>query len=343
MPYSIFYILYSKKNKGQALIEVLVASGIIAIVAVSAMLMINSALISQKKTKDAHAASQLLIEAQEAIRALAEKDWQYYISTTTPVNRYSISTTTSGWLLSSSTQVININGINYTRYLTLDNVLRDDTVGNQDDKIVSSGGTIDPATKKLTVYVSWPNGAILSFSEYITRYYNETWVDTDWSGGFAAATTLTNPGNIFSTSTGINHSATAGQISLIASSTQGYYLATGTLMSQIYDLGHNLNATSGIVLNSVFWKGTGCSGCKAWFQFAASNSTSGPWADSNFLGYDGTSAVWYGGTTLPNNQIKIRRIDFDNKRYFRYKIFLESSTNYSETPAITDIILNWIR
>ncbi len=330
-------------NKGQTLLEILVVSIIIGIVAASAALLVNTAINIQKKAKKAETAAKLLKEARDAARSMAEKNWPYYISTTTDGVYYKIASTTSGWVLQTGKETFSKDNMTFTRYVVFNDVQRNFTYPDFLDNIVSSGGTIDPSTKKLTVYVTSTENFILSASEYIARYWNAVWTDTDWSGGSTVLATATAPLNTFATSTNINY-ATVGEIKInvLAAS------ATGTLISHIYDLGSELNAET-IVLNSVTWKGDGCSatGCKVSFRIAsATSSTAGPWEESNFLGYDGSS-TWYDGIDLTagtqTKQIKIRRLDFNNKRYFRYKIMLQASADGLQSPVVRDVIFNWSR
>ncbi|MEK7547137.1 MAG: LamG-like jellyroll fold domain-containing protein [Patescibacteria group bacterium] len=98
-------------------------------------------------------------------------------------------------------------GAIYTRYFYIDNVGRDGS-----GAILSSGGTNDPSTKKVTVVYGWASGPTSSFSTYLTRYVNRVFDQTDWSGGPGQDTPITNINNKFSTSTSINYSTTTGSI-----------------------------------------------------------------------------------------------------------------------------------
>jgi hypothetical protein len=102
--------------------------------------------------------------------------------------------------------------------------------------------------------------------------------------------------------------------------------ATGTLDSQIFDTG----VASGAQLNSVTWKGSlnGLPASAVGFQFAVSNSTSGPW---NFTG---TSYVG-----LPASPILLGYSL--NGRYFRYRVTLTTDAAQLTTPRIDDVIVNW--
>lgn len=129
---------------------------------------------------------------------------------------------------------------------------------------------------------------------------------------------------------------------------------SGSLESSTYDTGFS----DGIALNSVMWLGTsGAGGTNiVKFQVATANCSGGQtnppsctsspgWGgsktngDGAFVGVDGTSATYYqpGGPGAP---AAISTIYHNNKRYFRYRIFLEKDAA-ATTPIVQDIIINW--
>lgn len=106
----------------------------------------------------------------------------------------------------------------------------------------------------------------------------------------------------------------------------------GWLESSTFDTG----VSRGAQLNSFLWQGDLPVGTAVKFQFASSNSSSGPWT---FMGTDGTSSTYY--TTDPNVSLKLDYSQHTNKRYFRYKAFLFSNVSSTLTPRVDDIIVNW--
>ena len=107
---------------------------------------------------------------------------------------------------------------------------------------------------------------------------------------------------------------------------------SGYLDSSTFDTG----VASGTALNSVNWEGTQPAGTAVKFQFAVSNSSSGPW---NYEGPDGTINTYYNpsaGATQPLSYTL-----FNNFRYFRYRVTLYSDTSGISTPQVTDIDINW--
>lgn len=94
------------------------------------------------------------------------------------------------------------NSIVFTRYFSVENVLRD-SGGN----IVPSGGAEDPSTQKITTYVLWPGSGSakgeVKVVDYITRWQNKIFQQTDWSGGAGQNGPLTEPNNKYSNATSV--------------------------------------------------------------------------------------------------------------------------------------------
>lgn len=109
----------------------------------------------------------------------------------------------------------------------------------------------------------------------------------------------------------------------------------GTLDSATFDT----SSTGGAQLNSVIWQGTlnGLPIGSVGFQFAASNSSSGPWS---FTGPDGTASTTYAGN--PATPIPITDYSaYSGFRYFRYRLIMESNSSQSITPQVTGVSVNW--
>ncbi|MDO8504565.1 MAG: hypothetical protein Q7S36_01805 [Candidatus Liptonbacteria bacterium] len=91
----------------------------------------------------------------------------------------------------------------------------------------------------------------------------------------------------------------------------------------------------GAQLNSFVWRGSQPPVTYVEFQFAGSNSSSGPW---NYLGPSGAGSYY---TTPPGITMKVSYRLHNNFRYFRYKAILHSNYSQSTTPIVDDIIINW--
>lgn len=93
----------------------------------------------------------------------------------------------------------------------------------------------------------------------------------------------------------------------------------------------------GAAMNTIMWQGTQPSGTSVKFQIASSNSVAGPW---NYKGPDGSATTYYAptGAGIP---AQINMAYHNNQRYFRYKIFLYSNPGKTQSPNVTDVIINW--
>jgi hypothetical protein len=124
------------------------------------------------------------------------------------------------------------------------------------------------------------------------------------------------------------------------------YPPYGDLVSSVYDF---TNSSDGPAYNSIMWKGilggTNSDEGKVKFQVAASDSSSGPWNDGDYVGGSTcSSGDWYDSTA--NTAVELGCYSqLNNKRYFRYKVRICSNVNCVDsgtaTPQIYDIIVNW--
>lgn len=108
----------------------------------------------------------------------------------------------------------------------------------------------------------------------------------------------------------------------------------GYLYSSIFDT----QSVGGASINSIMWKGIQPSGTLVKFQIASSNSSEGPW---NYIGPAGTSADTDIYTGPADTTILINLAHHNNKKYVRYKVYLDSDSSQSQTPQVEDIIINW--
>ncbi|RJQ29860.1 hypothetical protein C4571_00350 [Candidatus Parcubacteria bacterium] len=107
---------------------------------------------------------------------------------------------------------------------------------------------------------------------------------------------------------------------------------TGYLDSTTFDTG----SPNGAQLNSFFWLGSKPAGTSVRFQFATSNTTSGPW---NFIGPDGTGNTDYNAD--PGVPVRLNYVLHVGYRYFRYRILIASNAAQTASPRVDDIVVNW--
>lgn len=117
--------------------------------------------------------------------------------------------------------------------------------------------------------------------------------------------------------------------------------AKASVTSGTFDTGR----ATGVAFNYLIWRGS-LNGGKVSFQFATSNTDSGWGAasgDGAFLGPGGTTIATDVYTSV-DADIPVKLVNqstHNNKRYFRYKVYLETDASRSATPIVQDVIVNW--
>lgn len=150
---------------------------------------------------------------------------------------------------------------------------------------------------------------------------------TDWSGG-PGQEEFVDPQKFFSDDGKINYASSG--ILTIKTDGEGNYYSSSSLISSTFDTG----ATS-TAYTSILWlplsqpPETGTSSVK--FQFASNNDGS-TW---NFAGPNGNPDEYF---DISNNNLSSEA--FNNRRYFRYKVFLSTETATS-SPLVSDIAVTF--
>lgn len=203
------------------------------------------------------------------------------------------------------------------------------------DKVTNAHAQINTQTGYTNnACISVPSGGSVSIG-YVT--------DPTTCTGAGYDTTL---GTIYSNTNSHVGNTTAYTIKICGSaSSTSLKPAKGTLTSSVFDT--TANSTS-IGYNSIMWKGSlGAGGTgKVRFQLAASSSPTGPW--NYYGGATCGSSDWF-ETTGPDLPVELKGTscvsNWNNKRYFRYKVQVCSSANCtdqgSSTPVVNKIIVNW--
>ncbi|NQV88178.1 MAG: hypothetical protein HQ402_01295 [Parcubacteria group bacterium] len=156
------FIYYTKKGMG--LVEVLVAVSIVTafiVVLVSVhTLYLKTAFSNMNTVKSAF----LLEEGVEAVKFMRDASWSANIASLVSGTTYYLDFTGTSWQSTNSN--IYIDDV-FERKFVIDDVYRDATTKD----IVTSGGSLDAGTKKVTVYLSWWSGTSTttkSIPTYIT-------------------------------------------------------------------------------------------------------------------------------------------------------------------------------
>ena len=95
----------------------------------------------------------------------------------------------------------------FTRSFQVSDVYRDSA--DADKIIEGTAGSPDPSTKKITIEYGWPGTQLKTFSAYLTRYKNRSFVQAGWQGG-ASSTYTSTTANWFTTSSNIDYSTSTG-------------------------------------------------------------------------------------------------------------------------------------
>lgn len=170
-------MLNIKKQSGFSLMELLV---VISFVGAMIVLVLGVSVSNAKLRYLNEERTQALFYSTEALEALKLMDWHDLAA-----GDYQISLVANVWQLSPGSQILDNR---YTRTITIEDVYRESIENGQVyGEIVSSGGNLDPDTKKATVSISWDSKAKVSrqesFTNYLYRWKSARWTQTDWVGG----------------------------------------------------------------------------------------------------------------------------------------------------------------
>jgi len=313
-------------QKGQALAEVLIAVVIAGIMIGGIVSTIGTSLITGKKTRQVTAATGLAQEDTEAIKTIASSNWLTVYcppAGSCPGNKgssnhYKIVLSDGTWQVQSGVATSTVDGVVYTHYFYLDNVNRDE--GGD----IAESGTEDPSTQKAAVVVTWSGETNFTISEYIMRVTSASFRDFNWSFNNFGEGPYTYSQGTYSTSSNIAISSSSIELQ--------NYTSSGYLISSTFDTG----VAAGAAFNNIMWKGEKPSDSYVRFQFASSNSTS-TWT---FIGPNGTDATYY-EASVSNVAIPITTFYHNNHRYFRYKIYLYPTSDNTQGPTVTDVIIGY--
>ena len=154
----------SVKTRGMSIAEVVVASGIAALMLVAIAQAFTAYENAQSRQSPAIKAQLLSEEGVEVLHLLRNTGWNVLSTIPAGTKRY-IYFSGSVWSVTTTPEII--DGMFYRSFMTAS------TSRNSSFNIVSSGGTVDPQTLLATVSVSYPiYGATssVSYSDYFFNY-----------------------------------------------------------------------------------------------------------------------------------------------------------------------------
>lgn len=182
------------RTRGALLLELLIAISVLAIILSVGTQAVFVSMQSGKTSAESDVAVALANEALEASRGIAEEKWQNVFDLTKGSQYHPVSSSGNKWTLSASSEAIQLNTANYTRYVTIQNVCRDTTLGSRNitgvtdtdgtlTTCTTSTGIFDPSTQKVSVTVSWQgNGSPVTMNDYFLRWRNKVCLQASWTG-----------------------------------------------------------------------------------------------------------------------------------------------------------------
>jgi|GEM_PF-699116 len=174
-------------KKGQILVEIIIGVGVIAFVLAGIIPLFLIGIRGGAESWRTDSARLLAQEAIVAVKALKMENWNNLYRPLGTNNKgpnypYHILKNANSWSLAAGVEPITLNNITFNRQIQIDNVSRtgDNGAGNLETSYNPSRD--DPGTQKITVKVSWPGSPGIELTEYLTRWQNSLWQQTDWSG-----------------------------------------------------------------------------------------------------------------------------------------------------------------
>lgn len=165
-------------NEGQSLIELLIAIGVGVIIIIAGVSAVSVYLRVASQDVTYQGATFLAQELMDKIVVTAEGGWRKIADASNSL--YYLATSTTGYVVTTSTEMVIIGDLNYVRYFNSTSTCRDAS------EAIGACGVDDPSTKKITVVVDWfYRGATstIMIEKYITRTSNSVLWQTDWVGG----------------------------------------------------------------------------------------------------------------------------------------------------------------
>ncbi|MEK7635534.1 MAG: prepilin-type N-terminal cleavage/methylation domain-containing protein [Patescibacteria group bacterium] len=347
---------FLNRISGQSLIELIIALTIGGIFITAATSAIYLVLRNSLEVRMNQIASFLAQEYFDNINAISQSRWlEIYCppSGVCPGNpkgsnsQFHLIASSTTYVLEAGASSTVIEGENFTRYFSIENINRDSCgIGNITNAATSTSCSVwpssgevleDPSTQKVTIIINWKNNGSLVRSVYLTRNRNFNFKQSDWSDGsgqefFPTSTGAAVVNNKFTTSTNMSFSGgNGGNIYQTSTST------SAKLTSSVFEFFSQSTGQSKAAINTISWNGNlnGNPSASVKFQIAATSSPSGPW---NYYGPDGTSGVYY--ETSGPGAVKSVNLQYNNNyRYFRYKIFVSSTQPYG--PKVDEINISW--
>lgn len=167
-----------KHNLGISVVEVILAVALFMTFATGAIVLVLQGYGSNALGSEETVASQFATEGIEAVRSIKNQNFANLATCGVNCTTGTGITKTAGVWVFSGTNNILTSGKTYTRVIKVENVQRDASPPN--GNIVTTGGTLDPDSKKVTSTVTWSASPSRSNTITLTSYLS------DWRKPIAA-------------------------------------------------------------------------------------------------------------------------------------------------------------
>lgn len=159
-------------QQGQSVIEIIVAMGIMIIIAATAVAAVVSSFSTTRLSEEETQASFFAMEGIEAAQSIRNQDWDDITN-----GNHGLSNSGGTWVFSGSSDDPD-GGSKFTRVVAVADAQRDG-----DGDLVASGGTVDVDTKKITSTITWDFTSGRSNTVEMVAYL------TNWQLGRSTGTT----------------------------------------------------------------------------------------------------------------------------------------------------------
>ncbi|MBW6441173.1 hypothetical protein K0B03_04070 [Patescibacteria group bacterium] len=180
-------------ENGQILIEIILATLIGTMILGAAASLIIANQKSNQISQQRDVAIYLAQEGVASLKSINENNWHWiYLPPDGTGNKDTSKGTANDyclkvdnlnheWILTNELPDcdINVNGVTYNRKINIENVAR----VTIDDSITTNGGVDDPSSQKVTMTISYQMGKDIIIEQYLTRWRNQIFIQSNWAGG----------------------------------------------------------------------------------------------------------------------------------------------------------------
>jgi len=180
-----------ERQQGQSLLEVIVVIAILVIVVTFAVQLIVVVLRGGQVVGDRDVGLRVAEEMMDGVFAISIERWDDIYGLTQGTTEYHTEQAMGKWTLVANSDVVSLNGVDYTRAVTFQHVCRSTGAGRDilgitdsggaDTACTGSGGSHDPTIQRATVSVTWKFIGNVTIQEHVFRWRNEVCPQTEWN------------------------------------------------------------------------------------------------------------------------------------------------------------------